>query len=648
MLRSTQKVLGHARSPYRLAAALPAQAGSSGNGQGQSGGYSTKTLAAVGAIGLLAGVAIGDKDHRLRQLQLPKGGFHMCAHCDMVLTDKQKALGDQLAGVVGSGNVKKNYTQKGSRIGEGTSLAYVAPGTLAEAVKVLKMCVAADVAVLPQGANTGLTGGSVPRDGLCDRPTVTINLRRLNKIMPVGSDGKHVLCFSGAGIYDLKELLDKDCNRDSHTILGSIFLNPSVAAGVAYGSGGTQIRKGPAFTERALYAKISETGEVEIVNTLGLKDGGDAVAFLDGAKKLTPEDLDAQCKAPGSLPDYANQLRILDKGISRSNADTSGIDCCRSEGKVMILATLHDTFEFPKKIEQIWVACKDYATAHEIRRDVCLKAPDTMAKSCEYMNKETVDGVDQAGRIQIKMIDWLGMNNLEHLWNLKLFIESIPLPFTNIICDKFLWWFNNVIPKPLPPVVDGLKDKYEHHMLMEFAEYTDGEIARLREALDTLAKSKPEGHVKYHTCEGWEATRVSLFRFVVASSFRTYVVGKGLQGISIDYALPKENTELAPMPDEKYPLVHRWTYAHLGCNVYHEDLIYGTDIDVHEAKHEVKHGIEAQAGGRLPAEHGHGTEYKAPKAAQERWMKMDPLNVMNPGVGGTSYNKNYSEKPAHL
>lgn len=32
-------------------------------------------------------------------------------------------------------------------------------------------------------------------------------------------------------------------DRDSHSVLGSIFLNPSVAAGVSYGSGGTQIRK---------------------------------------------------------------------------------------------------------------------------------------------------------------------------------------------------------------------------------------------------------------------------------------------------------------------------------------------------------------------------------------------------------------------
>ena len=46
---------------------------------------------------------------------------------------------------------------------------------------------------------------------------------------------------------------------------------------------------------------------------------------------------------------------------------------------------------------------------------------------------------------------------------------------------------------------------------------------------------------------------------------------------------------------------------------------------------------------KLPAEHGHGTEYKAPKSSQSRWKKMDPLNVLNPGIGGLSSKYKYSE-----
>ena len=56
------------------------------------------------------------------------------------------------------------------------------------------------------GAKTGLTGGSVPRSR-CDRPMVVINTQRLQKILPIGSEAKEVLCFAGAGIFSVQEAL---------------------------------------------------------------------------------------------------------------------------------------------------------------------------------------------------------------------------------------------------------------------------------------------------------------------------------------------------------------------------------------------------------------------------------------------------------
>lgn len=52
---------------------------------------------------------------------------------------------------------KQPYT-KGFRFGAGEALAVVRPGTLVEIWRVLKLCVEADVAVIMQAANTGLTG----------------------------------------------------------------------------------------------------------------------------------------------------------------------------------------------------------------------------------------------------------------------------------------------------------------------------------------------------------------------------------------------------------------------------------------------------------------------------------------------------------
>lgn len=95
-------------------------------------------------------------------------------------------------------------------------------------------------------------------------------------------------------------------------------------------------------------------------------------------------------------------------------------------------------------------------------------------------------------------------------------------------------------------------------------------------------------------------------------------------------------------------------YSHYGCNVVHEDIAFkmiketsttnnsNHHLNEKKLKEHIKKIIESK-GGILPAEHGHGTEYIAPIETQERWMKMDPCNIMNPGVGGLSYNKYYKK-----
>ena len=79
----------------------------------------------------------------------------------------------------------------------------------------------------------------------------------------------------------------------------------------------------------------------------------------------------------------------------------------------------------------------------------------------------------------------------------------------------------------------------------------------------------------------------------------------------------------------------RCRYSHFGCNVVHEDVAWKAGVDVEERKMKIKKLVEKE-GGSLPAEHGHGTEYVAPPETRQRWMKMDPRNVLNPGVGGLS------------
>ena len=76
-------------------------------------------------------------------------------------------LVDTLKAIVGelytlTDKAKTQPYSKGYRFGSGTAMAVVRPGTLVEIWKVLQACSKANVAIIMQAANTGLTGGSTP------------------------------------------------------------------------------------------------------------------------------------------------------------------------------------------------------------------------------------------------------------------------------------------------------------------------------------------------------------------------------------------------------------------------------------------------------------------------------------------------------
>ncbi len=84
----------------------------------------------------------------------------------------------------------------------GRALAVVRPGSTTEVSGVVSACAAAGVAVLPQGGNTGLVGGSVPSGG-----EVVLSLRRLVDVGPVDGLSGQVTVGAGVVLADLQERL---------------------------------------------------------------------------------------------------------------------------------------------------------------------------------------------------------------------------------------------------------------------------------------------------------------------------------------------------------------------------------------------------------------------------------------------------------
>ena len=109
------------------------------------------------------------------------------------------SLVTKLAEIVGPNHcltdpdLRVSYETDWTRRWTGAALAVVRPGTTDEVAAVLRVCADAGVGVVPQGGNTGLVGGSVPRGG-----EVVLSLRRLDDLEAVDADRGEMTV--GAGV----------------------------------------------------------------------------------------------------------------------------------------------------------------------------------------------------------------------------------------------------------------------------------------------------------------------------------------------------------------------------------------------------------------------------------------------------------------
>ena len=123
------------------------------------------------------------------------------------------------------------YAVDWSRRFSGPALAVVRPGTTDEVAAVVRACVDAGAAILPQGGNTGLVGGSVPCP---DGPApVIVSTRRLTRLDPVDELAGQVTAGAGVTLADLHrharaagwEYGVDLAARDSATVGGTIGTN---------------------------------------------------------------------------------------------------------------------------------------------------------------------------------------------------------------------------------------------------------------------------------------------------------------------------------------------------------------------------------------------------------------------------------------
>src|SRR5881409_2954285 len=112
---------------------------------------------------------------------------------------------NQLRNAVGDGHVLTDGDLSAWEVDwrkryHGKALAVVRPGSTAEVAAVVKACAAHGVALVPQGGNTGLVGGSVPRA----RAPVVLSLRNLTRLDAVDVPAAQVTAGAGTTIEVLR------------------------------------------------------------------------------------------------------------------------------------------------------------------------------------------------------------------------------------------------------------------------------------------------------------------------------------------------------------------------------------------------------------------------------------------------------------
>lgn len=550
-----------------------------------------------------------------------------------LLTALRAAVGERHV-LTGDERTRKFAT--GYRFGSGRVAAVVRPGSLLEQWQAFVACARAGVIVIVQAANTGLTGGSTP-NGSYDRDVVIINTTRICGIHLIRG-GKQAVCLSGSTLFDLESRL-KPLGREPHSVIGSSCIGASVVGGVCNNSGGALIRRGPAYTEYALYARIDEAGQPELCNHLGMRLGGTPETILSrlDAGQFGDGDVEDLGRA-ASARDYDEIVRQIDASTpARFNADQERLfEVSGCAGKVMALAVRVDTFAADKETAVFYIGTNDPGELTELRRTL-LSQGGSLPVSAEYIHRDAYVLAEDYGKDTVLAIQWLGTKRLPKLFSLKASVDSLARRsrlFKDHLSDRLLQAVGRIFPAHLPPRMTNFRDRFEHHLILKVA---DEAIAPTRLL---LARMFPSTTGDTFECNAQEASKAFLHRFAVAGAavrYRALHPAQVEDIIALDVALRRDDEDwFETLPENlAEPLLSRLYYGHFFCHVFHQDYIVRKGADPLAIEHGMWDLLDRR-GARYPAEHNIGHLYPATADMNAHYRQLDPGNCMNPGLGQAS------------
>lgn len=531
--------------------------------------------------------------------------------------------------------------RSGYRFGNGNALAVVRPGNLTEFWAILKACVAADVIVIAQAANTGLTGGSTPDGNDYDRDIVIINAMRISGIQLI-NDAQQVVCLPGSTLNEL-EIALKPHGREPHSVIGSSCIGASVIGGICNNSGGALVQRGPAYTEMALYAQLTEQGELQLVNHLGIDLGETPEEILANLEnqRYQRKDIQLDC-GKGHDHAYCNHVRQVDEDSpARFNADPARhYEASGCAGKLAIFAVRLDTFVAENKTAVFYIGTNQTEALNDLRRHMLANFKQ-LPISGEYIHRDAFDVAAKYGKDTFWVIKKFGTHWLPKLFALKAKVDrwAKKIDFLpNHLSDKMMQTLSRILPEHLPKKLWQYRDQYEHHLIVKMG--GDG-VQEARDYLTSYFQESSKG--AFFECDAVETQAAMLHRFAVASAAIRYraIHEKEVEDIvALDIALRRNDREwfetLPPEIDQK--ISHKLYYGHFMCHVFHQDYIVKKGYDCMELEHQMLELLDKR-GAQYPAEHNVGHLYEAKPELRKFYKSLDPTNSFNPGLGHTSKKK---------
>lgn len=241
---------------------------------------------------------------------------------------------DKLAEIVGGTGLITDsadmapYLEETRGLYEGASPAIVRPANTAEVAAVMKACAQANVAIVPQGGNTGLCGGGVASG------EVIINLGRMNKVRAVDPFNYTMTFDAGCILADLQRVAEEN--------------------------------------DRLFALSLGAEGSCQIGGNLSTNAGGTSVLRYGNARELT-------LGLEVVLPDG----RIWD-GLTALRKDNTGYDLKQlfigAEGTLgIITGAVMKLFPLPRERHTAFVALQDVEAVLELLSRARIASADTVA-----------------------------------------------------------------------------------------------------------------------------------------------------------------------------------------------------------------------------------------------------------------------------